>query len=229
MSCLSRFYIREPHSTNETNRVHNTCVRRDSTWSQKLTALTICVSGLLIVQLIVQPVPVQADIVYTYVGNLFNDIDDWTPPVGSYDTSMSVTGSFTMASALAPNLSNQGILPNTFSFSDGRNLLTHTTSLSSESFVVSTNSLGDIVEWFIFLETALAIDPIRSIFTTNNLSIFPDIVDQGGIAPHGGNADTGRVFNNPGVWSVHVIPEPGCSLLLMGMSAFLLSRRRVRV
>ena len=68
--------------------------------------------------------PARASTVYTYTGNFFNEFVNQNPPSGTYDASMRVTGSFEVATPLAPNLSFQDIKADVlhFSFFDGRNL-----------------------------------------------------------------------------------------------------------
>ena len=87
--------------------------------------------------------PAKALVIYSYTGNNFDTIDDFTPPAGSYDTSMSVSGSFTLA-ALLPSLFpvtdiRADVL--SYSFSDGRQTLDDGNSTVS-NFIMSTASDG---------------------------------------------------------------------------------------
>jgi hypothetical protein len=86
---------------------------------------------------------------YTYTGNDFpqSGITDNTPPDGTYTTSMSVTGSFTVANPL-PNFFSGFITPTSFSFSDGRNTITNSNAgIIGTFFDVFTNGSGAIINW----------------------------------------------------------------------------------
>lgn len=168
----------------------------------------------------------RADVVYTYTGNNFDDIDDWNDVGGTYDTGMSVSGWFVLPAALAPNLVNQGFMPDSWSFYDGRNTLVSGMSYSSNSFNVSTDNAGQITFWRIDLTTNLNDSRIQFIQTFNS----PDLgffFDLGGIAPDGGSADSGRIDNSPGSWSITAIPEPGyATVMLLAAAAAAGLRRR---
>jgi len=100
------------------------------------------------------PLSASAEVRYTYTGNAFDTIIDEPQPSGSYDSSMRVTGFFTLNAPLAPNLSNFPIeiadaMPtslndgrNTFSVPDGPPPFADVADL-----FVSTNSQGEITEW----------------------------------------------------------------------------------
>src|SRR4051812_35731289 len=87
--------------------------------------------------------PARADVIYTYSGLNFDTISDSSPPTGSYNTTMSVSGFFALANPLAPNFPVSDITANVlnFSFFDGRNTLTPL-NVVFEDFRVATNSLG---------------------------------------------------------------------------------------
>ncbi len=89
----------------------------------------------------------KADVTYDYTGQ------DFTFVLGSYTTSDSVTGSFTVASALAANLSQATIVPISFSFSDGVHTITSANDFNP-GFGVSTNSVGDLTGWAISVHVA---------------------------------------------------------------------------
>jgi hypothetical protein len=110
----------------------------------------------------------RAAVVYTYTGPVFSTIgpDDVTIP-GTYNSSMSISGSFTVAMALtaSPGLVDiSGILLD-FSFSEGRNPpLTLATTGNLIDFEVRADGGGNIIEWNILMQpqpaTSLAADEI---------------------------------------------------------------------
>jgi len=76
-------------------------------------------SMLCIVAITVLSGPSYASVIYTYTGNNF---DDFTTP-SSYNSTMSLTGTVELDTALIPNM-NQIATPVSFSFNDGINTLT---------------------------------------------------------------------------------------------------------
>ena len=99
------------------------------------------------------PGQASASVIYTYTGNNFDTIFDPDPPSGTYTTSMSVTGFFTLDSPLAASLPLTNIFGDvqTFSFNDGRATLTHLDTLAIFAFRVSTGASPQIVDWEIQL------------------------------------------------------------------------------
>jgi len=96
--------------------------------------------------------PVQASTVYTYTGpNFINTfILDETVPAGTYTTAMNVTGSFSVPS---PLLSFNGtVVPDSFSFFDGRNTLTNLNTTPG-SFILHTDASGAVLSWQISVNT----------------------------------------------------------------------------
>jgi hypothetical protein len=97
----------------------------------------------------------RAVAVYTYDGNVFDNIRDEDPPAGSYDTSMKVTGSVTFESELAPNRVFGDVTADVVSFvlDDGRLSIDSLDAATTDfSFFVSTDLEGKIVNWAIFAE-----------------------------------------------------------------------------
>jgi len=97
----------------------------------------------------------RAVAVYTYDGNVFDNIRDEDPPAGSYDTSMKVTGSVTFESELAPNLVFGDVTADVVSFvlDDGRlSIDSLDTATTDFSFFASTDFEGTIVNWIIFAQ-----------------------------------------------------------------------------
>ena len=89
--------------------------------------------------------------VYTYTGNNFDAafIIDGTPPAGTYDTSMRVTASFTVAAPLLPNADFDVIGAMNFSFRDGRNEITPANVAPGTFAHVYTDALGSIENWLL--------------------------------------------------------------------------------
>ena len=82
----------------------------------------------------------RADVVYTYQGNAFN-----TYPTGlSCPPVCRVTGSFTLAAALAPNLDLAAITPSSFAISAAGTTLTDHVPGDS-SLAISTDGTGTII------------------------------------------------------------------------------------
>jgi hypothetical protein len=89
----------------------------------------------------------QADVVYDYTGL------DYTVAFGSYTTSESVTGTFTLAAPLADNLNDAIISPVSFSISDGLQTITNANAATS-AFTFSTDATGNLTNWVITLTTS---------------------------------------------------------------------------
>lgn len=167
---------------------------------------------------------VSAAAIYSYAGNNFDTFVESPFPPGAYDNTMSVTGSFTLGSFLAPNLSNQDITASvlSFSFNDGRQTFTEASGLGVIAFVVSTSGSGDLTEWFIDLGTSSG-QPRNTISTVNRGVVVRDRGEQIFTLLA---RDTGQVSGSPGVWTV--VPEPGTAILL-GLGLVVLgSVRRAR-
>jgi hypothetical protein len=102
------------------------------------------------------PINARANTVYSYTGNDYTVTSDGTPPSGAYDTTMSISGSFTLASPLSANLPVTDLTPNvlSFSFFDGRNTITNLNQDPSlTSFTVTTDATGRIDQWLLELNT----------------------------------------------------------------------------
>ena len=87
----------------------------------------------------------QAAAVYTYSGNNFTNFIG-----GAYDISMSVTGSFEVATPLGANRSLAPISWTSFSFSDGIRTFDNTSS-GLQQLEIATDGSGDVSEWIINL------------------------------------------------------------------------------
>jgi hypothetical protein len=156
----------------------------------------------------------QADIMYSYTGNPFTSVTG-----GVYSTTDSISGFFTLASALGSNFSFQSITPKTFSFTDQHQILTDTTPSLLTAFEVSTDAAGNIDQWAINISTNDGLLPLTE-FLTQNSGINP--ADAAVTTDALGNIIS--LGNNPagvGVWtttSIAAVPEPDTAgLLLLGV------------
>ena len=149
---------------------------------------------------------------YTYTGNAFNDLRNGNtcPPT------CNVTGSFTVASPLAPDLPLTTITPTSFSLSSG--LVTLVDGVSpTTSLSIATDDLGNIIEWSWGVLGPEA--GIQARILTQNIPGFVfDSVHYGDNSPPftgfaGPNA--GDIFNDPGTWAQ--TPEPSGLILLDGV------------
>ena len=185
-----------------------------------------------------------ADVIYSYVGSTYTDILDSPRPAGTFDTSMRVAGSFTLADALAPNMSSTDIsaLVTSFSFSNGRHTLTNLDPLVSFAvFSVTTNALGGIESWLISIQQLEALGALGTdiiIQTTNDPDSGFPVEDLGELDvcsefdPPGichTLADVATVGGAAGTWTTTTptdVPEPAT----LGMCAlgFWAVRRRAR-
>ncbi|HEV8398098.1 MAG TPA: hypothetical protein VGQ37_27670 [Vicinamibacterales bacterium] len=102
-----------------------------------------------------------ADAIYTYAGHSYTDIVDVPLPGGTFDTSMSVSGEFGLASALPPEMPATDItsLITSFTFSNGRNTLTNLAPLLNVAlFSVATDAFGAISAWAISIQQLDAVN-----------------------------------------------------------------------
>jgi hypothetical protein len=111
----------------------------------------------------------RADVVYSYTGLVYTNV------TGSYTTSMKVTGSIDLTSALGANFGPASLTPNFFSFSDGLQTFTNTTpGLTSNFDVFQTNSLGQIITWDVAfsIPAGLGFDEITVTVGGDNPQVF---------------------------------------------------------
>ncbi len=155
----------------------------------------------------------QADTVYTYTGNNFNFFYNGT----SCGSVCSVSGSFSVSTALGANLVNYTVAPTSYSFADG--LSTNTDQNSQvNTFTVSTDGSGNIIAWTIYTQINGAHNPCSnneySIQTTNT----QDLGEMTGNICTSPFDEYALINNNPGTWTEVTVantPEPA-SLALLG-------------
>jgi len=92
--------------------------------------------------------PVHASVIYSYQGNNYNFFETGT----AFDSTMSVSGTLELATALGPNLNNSPVSPISFSFNNGVDTINDTTNLEILDINFSTDSIGNIIEWYINLK-----------------------------------------------------------------------------
>jgi hypothetical protein len=160
----------------------------------------------------------RADVTYTYTGNPFTSV---TRP---YTLTDSITGSFVLSQPLADNLAETEIFPLSFSFYDGQEVLSNTTSETTSVFDVATNAAGTIDAWDISMRQASSGIGIN---TTDDMTGTNDSVTAQGIIV----LTLASNVDDPGTWMVAptVVPEPPPVALLgsglLGL-VFLCRRRK---
>jgi hypothetical protein len=154
----------------------------------------------------------HANVTYTYTGNLFNDFRNGgaCPPV------CNVTGAFTVAQPLLPNLASVAITPLSFSLSSAGITLTSGVPADS-SLSITTNAQARITNWS-WVEVGPASSPTARILTQNVPGFEFDDVRVGNQPPPFVGPVLGLLQNDPGTWSS--VPEPA-SILLGGAGLLL--------
>jgi len=115
---------------------------------------------------ILLPLPMMADTTYSYAGQNF------TAAYGSYTTSDSISGWFTVASPLADDFgssTNPYSITNevtSFSFSDGLQTIS-STNASDDRIEVTTDASGSIVNWVLVFEVGNSQKTLEYIETVN--------------------------------------------------------------
>jgi len=161
--------------------------------------------------------PVFADNIYTYTGNAFTYFggSDQCPSF------CSVTGSFTVAAPLTADMPLTAITPESFSFTDGSNIITQANVGVGNSFIeVGTDASGAIVSWNVILTEGWP----PNIVTQNYLDADPSSPAYGSMIQDDETVQDefidGYAFNqNPGTWTETdptSTPEPSSLLMLSG-------------
>lgn len=114
----------------------------------------------------------HADTIYNYTGANFTTFYNGSVHPSIVCTPLcSVSGSFTVSTALAANLSNVTITPDSYSFTDG---LSTNTNLNStvDNFEISTDASGNIIAWTIYTQINKNLTPCTDneygIYTSTN-------------------------------------------------------------
>jgi hypothetical protein len=152
---------------------------------------------------------------YTYTGKVFTtQFENSCPPI------CKITGSFIVASPLAANLNNATITPLSYSFTDGVTILTQANSQIENFDFFSTNGVGAIKQWDIFLCAPGCIDFTQLIATTTEGS-FIDLT---------ANFVTGAESDSEkkGKWTAQSVnvPEPAVLVLLLVGLLFVAGMKR---
>ena len=152
-----------------------------------------------------------AAVIYEYTGNNYDTT--WTSP-SMFDTSMSITGSFTVDSKLIDFNGDITAQVTSYSFSDGVTTYTDADPEGSSQFIVNTDNNGDITSWIIDISDVDALSPnlepgdiVNRITSGSSGEDFAQVYQCDFIV-------SGCVFSqidgafayNPGSWSVVPIP-----------------------
>lgn len=157
------------------------------------------------------PLPMMADTTYYYTGT------DFGLATGSYTTSDSINGWFSVASPLPANLNDAGnlyditALVTAFSFSDGVQTLTNSTPGVQSQFAVVTDGSADISAWLFGASISDAGGTIDEIASMG----MPPFAEEYAFIDY--SNDEGITLTS-GTWSEtppSVTPEPSSIVLLL--------------
>ena len=167
--------------------------------------------------------------IYEYQGN------DYTFASGPYTTSMAISGDFTVATPLSPNLVGYIFTPLTFDFTDGvLDLNNLDSNITDDFFQVSTDALGGITGTVIYLNI-YNLPPFQGNPQNDHLQIYDPDGDTAAdliFFPDGNVGLVGEGTNpTPGQWtgqSASSTPEPASISLLLtgGLAGLWLWKRR---
>jgi hypothetical protein len=171
----------------------------------------------------------NATTMYTYTGPNFTTISNSSDISDTYDSSMRVSGFFTVAAPISPNAFFTGPFLD-YEFRDGRNVLTPANSFLSGNQHVDTDSAGLIASWVIEVQTGLT--PIHTLihttFFTHGLpsgaaGIGEDIGSMTVVGVAGGDIADWRAVSfpfeepAPGIWTASTVPDPIAGAGLPGL------------
>lgn len=160
---------------------------------------------------------------YTYTGDDFNS---FSLP-SAYTAADKVTGSITLTSALADNLTSFVSVPaasiTSFSFSDGLQTISNANATGS-AFAFKTDATGKITAWQVtVLIGSVASDSIATVDFPGVLGVFDDGVFENSV---GSNRNLAGTWTGGGP----AVPEPATWAMMLagfgGLGAAMRSRRR---
>ena len=164
----------------------------------------------------------QADTLYSYQGNPYNRINNYTSDTSYHFTSaMRVTAWITTSTPLPANYFDDPLaagLVTDFSISDGINTFTYDDIVNSGEFELSvfginTDADGEIIFWFIEFETSPSSPSIvRHYFETQTIGWLTDTsrIYECDVLPDCNTQITysrAETFEDPGVWTINPTPN----------------------
>jgi len=154
--------------------------------------------------------PADADVIYTYTGNQFNDLRNG----GTCPPTCNITGYFDLAAPLADNMPLTVITPLSFSITSGTVTLTDGEPTDTQ-LSVGTDSSGAINTWA-WEVVGPAASPTARILTEDLPSIEADDLRVGTDPPPLVGPVLGLIQDDPGTWTE--VPEPeGLPILGIGL------------
>lgn len=164
-------------------------------------------------------------ITYNYAGQTYSGVEQISPPLGDYDSTMRVSGSMTFTMAIA-DTGGMYVTPDTWSFFDGRYTIDSTQAMLVKTFWVQV-SAGVITDWEINLITpwspSATSDPrvMHAIYTNggyrsycNDIALWKEYVN--GTTYQDTGLQTSPITVGMGSWTNGdtPIPEPATAAML---------------